>query len=249
MESSSLVTPRPANRATSEGPTPPPRNSMEDADSSVTRKRPRLDSGDRAYRSMSADGKLSTQSRAEPGEHFPQSDDSDLIHDDAEAQHTVSANSINGTPTKVTINVRDPALSSSPPLPTGKGPHVLQHEVSHDESSSFEEQSSQQASSSSQVITTVSSSPPGTPEIEVAELEDIDGHNGPTVWRTSGSMMDLLDLQHNLLQQFPYCDTYENPVHALAATCNTMVQGKYHIFVLFICRMLISTKEAWVTGS
>ncbi|MCJ1379414.1 hypothetical protein MMC17_002515 [Xylographa soralifera] len=198
---------------------------MEDADSSVTRKRPRLDSGDRAYRSMSADGKLSTQPGAEPGEHLPQSDDSDPLHDDAEAQYIVSANSISGTPTKVTINVRDPALSSSPPLPAGTGPQFFRYEEIPEQSSSFEEQHSQPISSSPRVVTTVSSSPPGTPEIEIAELEDIDGHYGPTVWRTSGSMMDLLDLQHNLLRQFPYCETYENPAHALAAICNAMTQG------------------------
>src|SRR6266702_2284878 len=34
---------------------PPRRDSMEDADSTLTRKRPRLDSGSRATRSMSAD--------------------------------------------------------------------------------------------------------------------------------------------------------------------------------------------------
>ena len=238
MEASSLVIPRTPNRATSEGLTPPPRNSMEDADSSVTRKRPRLDSGDQAYRSMSADGKLSTQFPAEPGKHLPHSDDSDPLHDDAEAQYIVSANSISGTPAKVTINVRDPALSSSPPLPAGTGPQFFRHEGFPDPSSSFEDQQSQHISSSPQVVTTVSSSPPGTPEIEIAELEDIDGHFGPTVWRTSGSMMDCLDLQHNLLHQFPYCDTYEIPVHALAAICNTMTQGKLAVILLLLCRML-----------
>ena len=235
MEASSLVIPRTPNRATSEGPTPPPRNSMEDADSSVTRKRPRLDSGDRAYRSMSADGKLSTQFRAEPGKHLPQSDDGDPLHDGAEAQCIVSADSISGTPAKVTINVRDPALSSSPLLQAGTGPQFFQHEGVSDP---FEEQHPQHITSSPQVVTTVSSSPPGTPDIEIAELEDIDGHYGPTVWRTSGSMMDFLDLQHNLLHQFPHCDTYENPVHALVAICNTMTQGKPDMIIPLLCWML-----------
>ena len=238
MEASSLVIPRTPNRATSEGPIPPPRNSMEDADSSVTRKRPRLDSGDRAYRSMSADGKLSTQFQAEAGKHFPQPADSDPLHDNAEAQYIVSANSISGTPTKVTINVRDPALSSSPPLPAGTESQFFPHEGFPDPSSSFEEQHSSHISSSPQVVTTVSSSLPDTPEIEIAELEDIDGHYGPTVWRTSGSMMDSLDLQHNLLHQFPYCDTYENPIHALAAICNTMSQGEPDVITPLPCRLL-----------
>ncbi|MCJ1398303.1 hypothetical protein MMC11_001500 [Xylographa trunciseda] len=250
MEASSLVIPRTPNRATSEGPTPPPRNSMEDADSSVTRKRPRLDSGDRALRSMSADGKLSTQPRTEPGKHLPQSDDSDLLHDDPEVQYVVSTNSISGTPTKVTINVRDPASSSSPPLPAGTGSHFSRHEQSHERLTSFEEQVSQHSSSSPQAITTTSPSPPGTPEIEVAELEDIDGHEGLTIWRTSGSMMDLLDLQQNLLHQFPYCETYENPVHALGAISNAMLHGGLgdgqllHNLAIWIEDYLEQTKHA-----
>lgn len=226
MEPFSLGLPRTPNRATSEGPSPPPRNSMEDADSSVTRKRPRLDSGERVYRSMSADGTLSSHSRAEPGRLLSQPNVDDELQGRGHKFSIMSPNSVNGTSTKVTINVRDPALASSPPLPASIGPHAYQHGTSDAPMSSYiQEQPPNHDPFSPQVMTTVSSSPRHSPEIEVAELEDIDGHVGPTVWRAFDHTINFLDIQNSFFDRFPYVDRYTNIIHASATVSHQMVHG------------------------
>ena len=229
MESSSLGLPRTPDRATSEGPSPPPRNSMEDEDSSVTRKRPRLDSGDRAYRSMSADGVLSTAPNPQPGKLLPDSTDEDEQNlSDDDSPGTASTHTLNGTPSKVTINVRDPNLTGSPPQPCARnspdiamdgqlGPS-LPHSIID-------------VSSSPPMITTVSSSPPRSPEIEVAELEDIDGHTGPTVWRASDGNLSADELQSNLLEEFPLVHQYRNAFQAVSILANHTSNGMSDVTV------------------
>jgi len=211
MEPSSLGLPRTPNRATSEGPSPPPRNSMEDADSSVTRKRPRLDSGDRAYRSMSADGVLSTPPKAELRKLLPHPTDGDQQNLSDESPGTASTHTLNGTPSKVTINVRDPILTGSPPRPHA---HDSPDIALDDRPGSSPSHSIINVSSSPPVITTVSS-PPCSPEIEVAELEDIDGHTGPTVWRASDGNISAEELQNRLLDDFPLVTHRRNAYEAI----------------------------------
>ena len=75
------------------------------------------------------------------------------------------------------------------------------------------------------MITTISSSPPRSPEIEIAELEDIDGHSGPTIWRTSDSIMSIEELQNNLLEEFPLAEHYNNILQAVAYLSNQMLHG------------------------
>ena len=213
MESSSLGLSCTPDRATSEGPSPPPRNSMEDADSSVTRKRPRLDSGDRAYRSMSADGVLSTPPHPEPGMLLTHSNDEDQLSISDKSPGTASTHTLNGTPSKVTINVRDPISTGSPPH---SGAHDLPDRIVGGQRESSPPHSIINVSSSPPVITTVSSSPPCSPEIEVAELEDIDGHTGPTVWRASHGNMSAEELQTHLLDEFPLVNQYRNAFQAVS---------------------------------
>lgn len=211
MESSSLGLSRPPNRATSEGPSPPPRNSMEDADSSVTRKRPRLDSGDRAYRSMSADGVLSTPPRAEPRKLLPHPTDEDQGDLSDESPGTASTHTLNGIPSKVTINVRDPILTGSPPPPHA---HDSPDIALDDQPGLSPSRSIINLSSSPPVMITVSS-PPCSPEIEVAELEDFEGHSGPTVWRASVGNMSAEELQSRLLDDFPLVTHRRNAYEAI----------------------------------
>ncbi|MCJ1245998.1 hypothetical protein MMC30_003202 [Trapelia coarctata] len=224
MESSSLGLPRTPDRAAFKGPSPPPRNSMEDADSSVTRKRPRLDSGDRAYRSMSADGALSTPPNAEPGKLLPHSNDEDQHSLSDESPGTASTHTLNGTPSKVTINVRDPNQTGSPPHPSA---HDLPDQAVDSQRESSPPHSIINVSSSPPVITTVSSSPPCSPEIEVAELEDIDGHTGPTVWRASNGNMSAEELQTQLLDEFPLVNQYRNAYQAVGILVNHTQGGDF----------------------
>jgi len=195
---------------------------MEDADSSVTRKRPRLDSGDRAYRSMSAEGALSTPPNAEPGKLLPRSNDEDQLSVSDESPGTASTHTLNGTPSKVTINVRDPISMGSPPQP---GAHDLPDLAVDGQRESSPSHSIINVSSSPPVITTVSSSPPCSPEIEVAELEDIDGHTGPTVWRASHGNMSAEELQTHLLDEFPLVKQYRNAFQAVGVLVNHTNSG------------------------
>ena len=236
MESSSLGPDHTPKRATSERPNLPPRNSMEDADSSVTRKRPRLDSGDRVYRSMSADRLVSSHPDSDPGMLLP-AQDSRAQHGENEKPpgDVSSTHPINGTPSKVTINVRDPVLRSSPPEPMGLEIEVSEANRPQQDQTHSPANSIKNVQSKSPRAVSISSSRTRSPEIEVAELEDMDGHSGPTVWRDSEDSIGFDDLQISLLEEFPMADrrtSLVQAVHRMAQTIN------YRMLLLFVCLCL-----------
>ena len=209
MESSSLDPPRTPTRASSEGLSPPPRNSMEDADSSVTRKRPRLDSGDRVYRSMSAEPSISapsTSDQAPPPSDLPQPS----RPSSPGTITTPSMQTMNGTPSKVTINVRDQSLAHSPPQPTAKEPSAGQEgdqDLTYITNNMGD--TNEQDVPSPRTVQPSSPSPIGSPQIEVAEPEDMEGHTGPTVWfRPKMGIFEAETLQYNLISQFPRVGEY-----------------------------------------
>ena len=193
MEIAPIDAPSKADRASSAGPSSRPRNYMDDFDSSLTRKRPRLDSGDRSYRSMSADELSATPSRSEPP------DPPTVSAEDNQVSFMVSAPS--QAPCQVTINVRDsgPSISqlasSEDYQPTNLPPQPNQ------QSNSKLAGASVAADTSSPDLISVSSSPLRSPEIEVAEIEDIGDQPGETRWRTLG---DATDIQLSILEGFPY---------------------------------------------
>ena len=72
--------------------------------------------------------------------------------------------------------------------------------------SSSNDASRKMDSSPSNVIS-VTSSPPRSPEIEVAEIEDMNDDSGETRWKpliSATSMMDAKDIQQSVLDDFPY---------------------------------------------
>lgn len=172
---------------------------MEDADSSVTRKRPRLDSGERTRRSMSADPLTSAASTFEPsftprrGETLP-----------AAARENAVPTPIDRTPSKVTINVRDPVQSGSAFVPVTNGAHVsVSSERGQPLNPNQMEPTVRIKPQSSDVVSVVST-PTRSPEIEVAEVEDINEEPGQTKWRPLTNVMDGKDVQENLMKKFPY---------------------------------------------
>lgn len=210
-----------STRAQSAGPSSPHRNLMEDADPSGTRKRPRLDSGDRAHRSMSADplgatpssaGRASTSVTSTSGQNESQSSQMD---DGLPAPLPI-------TPSKVTINVRGPTLDTSPtcqipplkPNPTIRGGFV------GDASSASHQGSSTDVSSPPAKTNSVTSSPLRSPEIEVAEVEDMNDDPGETRWKplssdtTTTNAHEAKAIHTLLLSQFPHCSghTLKNTV-------------------------------------
>lgn len=193
MEVASLGAPSTADQASSAGPSPRPRDYMDDSDCSLTRKRPRLDSGDRSYRSMSADELPATTSHCEQN-GLPVAPTQDNL-----ANFMVSTPS--QTPCKVTINVRDSGHSISQ-LPSAEAHQPTESTVQTNQQSlpKFVEASTADDLSSPDVIS-VSSSPLHSPEIEIAEVEDIDDASVHTKWRTLG---DAAEIQQGILEGFPY---------------------------------------------
>lgn len=193
MEVASLNAPSTADQASSARPSPRPRDYMDDSDSSLTRKRPRLDSGDRTYRSMSADELAATPSplnHNEPSSGSAQND---------QARSMVPTPS--QTPCKVTINLRGSDQSISQPS-TSEAHHSTDQALQpHQQSVPKADATSVAGGNSSPDVISVSSSPFQSPEIEVAEVEDIEDQSGETRWRTLG---DATDPQPRLLAGFPY---------------------------------------------
>ena len=181
---------------------------MEDTDSSSTRKRPRLDSGERVYRSMSADPTIAAFS------------DNDLANSRANPADSQASSQLSGmtkghppvalTPSKFTINVRESIDKTSPTqsftafegIPSASG-------------SDCKEDTSQPTLSvnmeiSSPKVISVSSSPSHSPEIEVAEVENMNDDPRETRWKTLDSTAvpfggsDATEIQGTLLEQFPH---------------------------------------------
>ena len=184
------------------------REPMEDTDASGTRKRPRLDSGDRAYRSMSADrlGDTPTDSGLVKAPTTPSH-----AHISSQTSETAGGlPSMSLTPSKeVTINVREPSTMTSP---TQTSAHVggtpsLRGGGGGDDVPSRPNDLPNKSNSSPSNVISVTSSPPRSPEIEVAEIEDMNDEPGETRWKSlisATSLMDAKDIQQSVLEEFPY---------------------------------------------
>ena len=211
MESSSLDSPRTPIPGPSEGLSPPARNSMEDADSSVTRKRPRLDSGDRAYRSMSADPSStaltdsavsSDREQLSPNRLDQLQGNKKTSQDDPGAE---PIQQLDGTPSKVTINLRDQNPASSPARSVTLEADGARYETTETSSAQNAAMSPDKFASSPPQLKAPSPLAMGSPEIEVAEPEDMDGHTGPTVWiRPRRGLVDPMGFMESLLPNFPF---------------------------------------------
>jgi hypothetical protein len=180
---------------------------MADADHSVKRKRPRLDSGERAHRSMSADPSLPALSSSELTKLQLHSNPASS---DAAQPDLASLKPQIGTPSKVTLNLRDPALAVSPTLPPaaddgGMAASSSQHSPTPTHPPAIpEDRSSSPVPAAAAAAAAASPSPMGSPQIEIAEPEDIDGHDGPTVWMRPEDNFDLETFQNHEFSLFPF---------------------------------------------
>ncbi|KAJ5088051.1 hypothetical protein N7456_011667 [Penicillium angulare] len=135
-------------------------DSMEDSDPQATRKRPRLDSGSRVGESLSIDACATPA--AVPASEMDLTPDS-------------------GRPSKVTINVKSPNIDmpsekmESPSKQPGQS-----HDTSQPPSPTPNTDNPDPASPN---VVSISSSPAQSPEIEVAELEDMDQYPNTGSWR------------------------------------------------------------------
>ena len=194
---------------------------MEDTDSSGTRKRPRLDSGEHTYRSMSAD---------RPHNNVP---DPDTIKTLSLSQQEDELPDINTpvppiTPTKVTINVRDPQTNSA------AEPAVTSNTQSAASPSKEYERSSISPSESPKVVS-VHSTPTSSPEIQVAEVEDMSDDPSATRWKPIRSIMpNPHDFQSKLLESFPFASANKSLRKTLNGICSAIENGKAVVVYLIV---------------
>lgn len=142
-------------------PSQPQEHSMEDRDPQGTRKRPRLDSGSRVSESLSIEGTSLTP--AAPASDMDVTPDPDV-------------NPAPTTSNKMTINVKSPVPDMDPqPSP----PPPAQPPGTDTQPQSLEPD----APSADPNVISISSSPDQSPEIEVAELEDMDQDPNTSSWR------------------------------------------------------------------
>lgn len=84
-------------------------------------------------------------------------------------------------------------------------------------------------SSPSNVISVTSS--PRSPEIEVAEIEDMNDESGETRWKpliSATSLMDAKDIQQSVLEDFPYLgERGRNLRKTIAALAQTFEKGEW----------------------
>lgn len=238
MESLPLVNPPTLSRAASAGPR---RNSMEDSDSSLTRKRPRLDSGSRSYRSMSADRIAPSTPTMESGAALTTPSRSGASLKETSESNTVPV--LEGTPSRVTINVKDPAHQDSHLTSTAQEHRRRDdHDTDRDElASSSDLEPSKRLTSPSPNIISPSSSPSRSPEIEVAEVEDINQEPGHTKWRTLGSLPDPASIRDDLWARFPCRDRTQNVLETVDEIIRHFHQRKSATRVCG-CRLLIRAR-------
>ena len=172
---------------------------MDDSDSSLTRKRPRLYSGDRSHRSMSAD-ELSTTPPHLTMNHSPSATASPG-HRDTSAGVNETVSTPSQTPSKVTINVRDsgPGVSQQLPPVTDRMIENVQQDSEKSRVELVEAPANGQTPSPD--VISVSSSSSRSPEIEVAEVEDMEDLPEETRWRT---LREATNVQITILEHFPY---------------------------------------------
>ena len=253
---------------TRSGPTPlraksaGAREPMEDTDAFGTRKRPRLDSGDRAYRSMSAD-----RLEATPTESGPAKAPTTPPHVHISSQSSDTAGglpSLNLTPRKeVTINVREPSTITSPTQTSGQmgGTPSLRGGGGGDDVPSTSNEPATKLDSSPSNVISVTSSPPHSPEIEVAEIEDMNDESGETRWKpliSATSLMDAKDIQQSVLEDFPYLgERGRNLRKTVAVLAQTFEKGElsiwsqriYKLIPRKVTSMTVNTFDVCTSGS
>ncbi|KAI9843704.1 MAG: hypothetical protein M1837_006172 [Sclerophora amabilis] len=214
-----IASPRTLPRELSKEPCGPRRDSMEDADASRTRKRQRLDGSVRASRSMSADTSSaaselrqvaavnSAPASPAPVHSTPSTPPSNPqeapdISPSPKGSSYLASSPLKHTPSRVTINVR-PQRPESPDVSPVAG-------VADPESAVPSGQSTEESLAtptpvvdldSDQVGDSPSSSDGRSPEVEVAEVEDMD-QEYEGAW---APMVSLQGEEHkSLVEEFPY---------------------------------------------
>ncbi|KAL4864454.1 hypothetical protein BDV12DRAFT_176122 [Aspergillus spectabilis] len=167
--------------------TRPPGDSMEEIDPQSTRKRPRLDSGSGACEALPAPNEASA-SVSDPAPDAPA-----IVDEEVPVPNRPAS--------RMTINMKSPTTADSHP-PTLDDEHPI--EISDTDAP---------AQPSGEQVTNVipsPSSPAQSPEIEVAELEDMDQDPNTTSWKSLGEALrdPLIPDVVQLREQVSFPDTF-----------------------------------------
>ncbi|KAL8785754.1 MAG: hypothetical protein Q9213_003178 [Squamulea squamosa] len=131
----------------------------------------------------------------------------------------------NGTSSKMTINVRDPAIQPSlAPKASIEDKFTCQARDRDELANLSEPEPLVKLRSPSPTRVSSLSSSSRSPEIEVAEIEDISQEPGRTRWRTLASAHDPIKTPDDLWASFPYHDRTQNVWEA----ANELARQFYH---------------------
>ncbi|KAL5003429.1 hypothetical protein BDV10DRAFT_154983 [Aspergillus recurvatus] len=205
--------------ATSNDTTRPPGELMEEIDPQSTRKRPRLDSGSGACESLPAPDEAS----APLPETAP----------DAPAKADQEAAVPNRPASRMTINMKSPTTADKRP---SAPEDTLTGEPDADTDASARTSGGQPSN-----VVSLSSSPAQSPEIEVAELEDMDQDPNTTNWKSLDEALrdplvaDVVQLreQVHLPDSFPVLDQDREPRENLEEICLYIEKGSEHDTIVF----------------
>ncbi|KAI9789797.1 MAG: hypothetical protein M1835_001432 [Candelina submexicana] len=192
--------------------------SMEESDNSLKRKRPRLDSGGRASGIMSTERTIATSSSSEPAPLSPSTalTEHGLVQTDE--QTNIDFPSHVRTPSKVTINVRAPQ-PGIPDLEQNPKDVLSAPSARPDMSATRESSSPLMITTNRSATVSPSSTQPRSPEIEIAEVEDIDSDNDGSEWPSVVNVIGEDGQGTNLMDHFPCLDrgqTLLDTMHWLA---------------------------------
>lgn len=202
--------------------------SMEDAVPQTTRKRPRLDSGSGSRETMSTDH--SPAAHPTPELAAASSAAVSAADNDEEAQASLRPAS------RVTINMKSPSLPGTTDSPVETQPEQSSGDPAHSSGRPPipSGASSTEAGAQSSTAISISSSPAQSPEIEVAEVEDIDQDPHTSNWRPLGEALrdhtsaDVIQLHEplSLTESFPKLRGNLDPRESVEEIVNMIEKGR-----------------------
>ncbi|PLB47101.1 ubiquitin carboxyl-terminal hydrolase [Aspergillus steynii IBT 23096] len=206
--------------------TRPPGDPMEDTDPQSTRKRPRLDSGSGIRENWSDKTDAAPMSDQAPGAPAP-------------GDHEALAST--RPPSRVTINVKSPTTTAAPTdsmasvSAAPEDPPVAQPDPS------APSHSAEDAGANASKAISLSSSPAQSPEIEVAELEDMDQDPNTSNWKPLGDALgepDVVQLQEQppLTETFPKLRPLQDARDNLEEICAVIEKGPPHATVFLAAK-------------
>ena len=192
---------------------------MEDTDFSATRKRPRLDSGDKVLQPMPKHDPAIAQISSTDHDQLSLDTTENMITSNIDLD-TDTDRQLLQSPSKVTINVRDRALGGTSPstTPAASGTSSPRDSLEHSISSATIMPSTPPR------VLSASPTPSQSPEIEVAELEEFDEDPRNTRWKSLHEA-NAGEFLRELLATFPGTNQHRNALTAITQINNNLERG------------------------